>query len=168
MTIQIINEDPRGQTERLLGRVVLQALAAQQAQLQGSEAAPAEAPPEAAPAQVGHVRKTPHEQAVQQMVNRTVLHRARDVRDPADYLRTLSTDPDLRDAAQAAVLPVLMAADAYYGRDDPVGSITRERIIDAMTNLQGVSLRPARKNPRLVLDTSTYPWWYPDAKGLTR
>lgn len=94
----------------------------------------------------------------------SVLQRARMARDPADYLRLLSHDPQVNQLARSAALPAMLLSDALLGHS--LGdSQQRETIIDALRNLSSPSSTEARPVSALPLYTDmkrrAYPIWYP-------
>lgn len=97
-------------------------------------------------------------------VAQNVLTRARLVRDPSDYLRLLSADPDVNSIARTAALPTMLMADAMLGRSLRDAQ-TRESIIDALQNLQGTAhteARPVSAMPTLTRpELRAYPMLYP-------
>lgn len=90
----------------------------------------------------------------------SVLERARLTRDPADYVRLLSHDPNVNQMARAAALPTLLMSDAMLGRSLQ-DSQTRESILDALRNLQLPSPTEARPASTLPNNQAAYPTWYP-------
>lgn len=95
----------------------------------------------------------------------SVLQRARLVRDPADYLRLLSHDPNVNEMARSAALPTMLMSDAVLGRSLS-DSRTRESILDALRNLQSPSPTEARPAATMPMGQSAYPLWYPRGRSI--
>ncbi len=95
----------------------------------------------------------------------SVLQRARLVRDPADYLRLLSHDPNINAVARAAALPTMLMSDAMLGRSLK-DSQTRESILDALRNLQMPAQTEARPAATLPFRHTAYPLWYPRGSAI--
>jgi len=97
---------------------------------------------------------------------KSVIQRARKVRDPSDYLRVLSGDPDINEIARMSALPVMLLTDALTDRTME-GGRTREAVLDVLQGLQMPSDQAARGpdkpifRGRVPFNTSAYPIWYP-------